>query len=61
MSDLREKKRDKRPKRAEGVSDRKRDEAWKRIKSAAQDHGVKLQEKSWRELGKSSDRRTDSR
>jgi len=35
-----------------GVSDEERDEAWKRIKSAAKEHGVELQEKSWRELGK---------
>jgi hypothetical protein len=54
MSDLREKKRGKQPKKVKGVSDRKRDEAWKRIKSAAKDHGVELPEKSWRELGKSS-------
>ena len=35
-----------------GVSDEERDEAWKRIKSAVKEHGVELQEKSWRELGK---------
>ena len=38
-----------------GVSDKERDEAWKRIKSAAKEHGVELHEKSWRELGKSKD------
>jgi acyl-CoA reductase-like NAD-dependent aldehyde dehydrogenase len=37
-----------------GVSDKERDEAWKRIKSAAKEHGVELHEKSWRELGKPS-------
>jgi hypothetical protein len=36
----------------EGVSDKERDEAWKRIKAAAKEHGVDLHEKSWRELGK---------
>jgi hypothetical protein len=34
----------------EGVSDDDRDEAWKRIKSAAERHGVELNEKSWHEL-----------
>ena len=38
-----------------GVSDEERDEAWQRIKSAAREHGVELQEKSWRELGKPKD------
>ncbi len=37
----------------EDVSDSERDEAWKRIKAAAKKHGVKLEERSWRELGKS--------
>lgn len=36
----------------EGVSDDERDEAWKRIKKAADKHGVEVHEKSWRELGK---------
>ncbi|HEY9289498.1 MAG TPA: DUF6582 domain-containing protein [Candidatus Dormibacteraeota bacterium] len=36
------------------VSDKERDEAWERIKSAAKEHGVELHEKSWRELGKPS-------
>ena len=35
-----------------GVSDEERDEAWKRIKSAAKKHGVEVNEESWRELGK---------
>jgi hypothetical protein len=35
-----------------GVSDEERDEAWKRIKKAANKFGVEVQEKSWRELGK---------
>ena len=36
----------------EGVSDDERDEAWNRIKRAAKKHGVEVNEKSWRELGK---------
>ena len=38
----------------EGVSDDQRDEAWSRIKRAAEKHGVEVREKSWRELGKKS-------
>jgi hypothetical protein len=34
------------------VSDAERDEAWKRIKSAAKKFDVQIDEKSWRELGK---------
>lgn len=34
------------------VSDDERDAAWKRIEAAATKHGVDLQEKSWREIGK---------
>lgn len=34
------------------VSDDERDAAWKRIKAAAKKHGVEIQEKSWREIGK---------
>jgi hypothetical protein len=33
-----------------GVSDAERDEAWKRIRSAAKKHKVELNEKGWREL-----------
>lgn len=33
-----------------GVTDAERDEAWKRIKSAAQKFGVELNEESWRDL-----------
>jgi hypothetical protein len=36
----------------EGVSDSERDEAWSRIKRAAKKHGVEVNEKSWREIGK---------
>jgi hypothetical protein len=36
----------------EGVSDSERDEAWSRIKRASRKHGVEVNEKSWRELGK---------
>jgi len=36
----------------EGVSDSERDEAWTRIKAAARKFDVKLEERSWRELGK---------
>jgi hypothetical protein len=32
------------------VTDEERDEAWKRIESAAKKHGVDLHEKDWREL-----------
>ena len=38
----------------EGVSDDERDEAWKRIKKAADKYGVEVHEKSWHELGKKS-------
>ena len=34
------------------VSDEDRDEAWKRIKSAAKKYDVEVSEESWRELGK---------
>jgi hypothetical protein len=34
----------------EGVSDDQRDKAWRRIERAAKKQGVKVQEKSWREL-----------
>jgi hypothetical protein len=37
-----------------GVSDSERDDAWKRIKKAADKFGVEVSEKSWRELGKKS-------
>ena len=36
----------------EGVSDDERDAAWRRIKKAADKHGVEVNEKSWREIGK---------
>ena len=36
----------------EGVSDSERDDAWSRIKRAAKKHGVEVNEKSWREIGK---------
>ena len=38
----------------EGVSDEERDAAWRRIKTAADRHGVEVSEKSWREIGKES-------
>jgi len=34
----------------EGVTDKERDEAWRRIRTAAEKFGVELEEKSWREL-----------
>lgn len=34
----------------EGVSDRERDEAWRRIKQAAKRFDVKIEAKSWRDL-----------
>ena len=36
-----------------GVTDAERDEAWKRIKAAAKKFDVEVNEKSWREIGKS--------
>ena len=36
----------------EDVSDAERDEAWKRIQSAAKKFDVEVHEKSWHELGK---------
>jgi hypothetical protein len=33
-----------------GVTDAERDEAWKRIKTAAKKFGVELKEESWKEL-----------
>ena len=34
----------------EGVSDKERDQAWRRIRSAAKKFGVEIEEKSWHEL-----------
>ncbi len=34
----------------EGVTDAERDDAWSRIETAAKKFGVKLEERSWREL-----------
>jgi hypothetical protein len=42
----------------EDVSDADRDRAWRRIKTAAKKFGVDVSEGSWRELGKSSSRRS---
>ena len=39
----------------EGVTDAERDEAWDRIQAAARKFNVKLEERNWRELGKSKD------
>jgi hypothetical protein len=36
----------------DGVSDAEREEAWKRIKSAAKKFGVEVKESSWREIGR---------
>jgi hypothetical protein len=38
----------------EGVTDAERDEAWRRIRAAAEKFGVELEEKSWRELSDGS-------
>ena len=35
------------------VTDDERDAAWKRIEAAAKKYGVEINEKSWREIGKS--------
>jgi hypothetical protein len=34
----------------EGVSNKERDEAWRRIRQAAKKFGIELHEKDWREL-----------
>jgi hypothetical protein len=34
----------------EGVSNKERDEAWRRIRQAARKFGIELHEKDWREL-----------
>jgi hypothetical protein len=34
----------------EGVTDKERDQAWRRIRSAAKKFGVEIEEKSWHEL-----------
>ena len=40
----------------EGVTNKERDEAWKRIQAAAKKFGVDLHEKDWRELFKRNNR-----
>lgn len=48
----------------EGVSDRQRDAAWRRIRRAAKESDVVVTEKSWRELGArkaKSQRKSESR
>ena len=40
----------------EGVSDKQRDKAWRRIKKAAKKYDVEVSVKSWRQLGKKSRR-----
>ena len=35
----------------EGVTDKERDAAWKRITAAAKKYGVEVHETSWREVG----------
>ncbi len=40
----------------EGVSDAERDEAWRRIRAAAERHGVKVSESDWRDLFKDGQR-----
>jgi hypothetical protein len=40
----------------EGVSNKERDEAWKRIQAAARKYGVDLNESDWRELFKRNGR-----
>lgn len=39
-----------------GVTDEDRDEAWRRIKKAANKFGVEVNESSWRELGSGNKR-----
>lgn len=45
----------------EGVSDKERDLAWANIKKAADHYGVKIEEKSWRDLGKSAHTRNPAK
>ena len=40
----------------QGVTNQERDEAWKRITSAARKFGVEMQEQDWRELFKRNGR-----
>ena len=40
----------------EGVSDAERDRAWQHIRRAAEKFGVEVHEKSWREIGKATDK-----
>ena len=35
----------------QGVTDKERDQAWQRILKAAKKFGVKVNDKSWREIG----------
>jgi hypothetical protein len=44
----------------EGVSNKERDDAWRRIEKAAQKFGVDLDEKDWRELFKRNGRKIPS-
>lgn len=37
------------------VTDAERDDAWKRIQAAAKKFNVNLEERTWRELGKTND------
>lgn len=41
----------------EGVTNKERDDAWKRIKKAAKEHDVDLEEGDWRDLFKRSGRK----
>ena len=36
----------------EGVTEAEKDAAWKHIQAAAKKHGVEVEEKSWREIGR---------
>jgi hypothetical protein len=43
-------------KKRKPTTDQRRDEAWKRIKAAAREHGVDLSAKDWREPKKAKKR-----
>jgi len=45
----------------EGVSDKQRDKAWRRIKAAAKKYDVEVSVKSWRKLGKKNKKGKSSR
>jgi hypothetical protein len=45
----------------EGVSDKERDAAWRRIRAAARKHGVEIEARGWRQLMKGGARKRTGR